>query len=618
MEDQLKEYIVTLRHHEDLEEFYEDMETPGGDLYIPDRVVNVSMRRPISRNTYYLLTEEEAKLVKNDERVWDVILKDSIKFMPRAIINNSPYTVSGDFWKDSDAIIYNGPEASELNRPSFTADPNYYQWGLLHCAGNSGQRRKNGAWGGNENSEVVNDSVTVFNDGKHVDIVIVDSPIPHDCEEWYSPTTNTSRFVQYQWFENLDTYVSSIDDDGITRPAGEIIYSTNASADPFAQFHGTLAASVAAGKYNGWARESNIYNLAVTDAWESGQIIADDLITFDYLRAFHKYKPINPETGFRNPTITNHSYGAIVEFAEAEYLLLSSIQSITYQGVTYNSSNPGPSGWTETGVREDFGVWTNDTADNLRFYANYVAAVVADVQDCINDGVVLIGAAGNENLLLAKPGDENWDNKITLTGGGGEFYYNRGGTPNSPDSGIIQIGALSDKTDFRRATYSVFGPGVDYYAPGDQILGASANSKEIYRELAKQYDENGNLTYTPPESYFDFLIDTKYSEGTGNYWIGLDGTSFASPQVCGIIACAATNKQRFTQDDAKAYLQKNFVSGDMTFDLGSGGYNDPTCSKGSPNKYVICDNPRNESGYLFEQKGSRKSSGAVFPRPKYI
>lgn len=607
MEDQLKEYIVTLHRHEDLEEFYEDMETPGGNLYIPDRVVNVSVRRPISRNTNYLLTEEEANLVKNDERVWDVILKDSIKFMSRAIINNSPYTVSGDFWKDSDSIVYSGPESSEVNRPSFTADPNYHQWGLLHCAGNSLQRRKGAAWGGNENSEVVNDSVTVFNDGKHVDIVIVDSPIPYDCEEWYSPTTNTSRFVQYQWFNELNTYVSGIDDDGKTLPTGSITYSTNASADPSKQFHGTLAASVAAGKYNGWAREANIYNLAVTGVWESGQGLLDDLIIFDYLRAFHRHKAINSETGFRNPTITNHSYGAAVFIPIAEWLSLSSIQSITYQGVTYNSSNPGPSGWTETGVRKDFGVWTNDNADNLQYYANYIAAMVADVQDCINDGVVLIGAAGNENLLLAEPGDINWDNEITLTGGS-KFYYNRGGAPNNPDSGILQIGALSDEKDFRRATYSVFGSGVDYYAPGDYILGATTNLGEYYKQF---------LT-SPTESSFSFLIDTKYSEGTGNYWIGLPGTSFASPQVCGIIACGATNRQRFTQDDARAYLQKNFVSGDMTFDVSGGGYDDPTCSKGSPNKYVICDNPRDKSGYILEQKGTRKSSGMMFPRRKHI
>ena len=32
----MEEYVVTLRNKEDLDDFYNDMETPGGDLYIPD------------------------------------------------------------------------------------------------------------------------------------------------------------------------------------------------------------------------------------------------------------------------------------------------------------------------------------------------------------------------------------------------------------------------------------------------------------------------------------------------------------------------------------------------------------------------------------------------------
>ena len=70
----LKEYIVTLHDYQDLDEFYDDMETPGGSLYIPDRAVELVNRRPISRNTHYLLTAEEAEQLKNDPRVWDVSL----------------------------------------------------------------------------------------------------------------------------------------------------------------------------------------------------------------------------------------------------------------------------------------------------------------------------------------------------------------------------------------------------------------------------------------------------------------------------------------------------------------------------------------------------------------
>lgn len=52
-----------------LDSLYDDMETPGGNLYIPDRAVDLVHRRAISRNTHYMLTDEEAAQVAGDPRV---------------------------------------------------------------------------------------------------------------------------------------------------------------------------------------------------------------------------------------------------------------------------------------------------------------------------------------------------------------------------------------------------------------------------------------------------------------------------------------------------------------------------------------------------------------------
>ena len=49
MED--KTYIVTLYKHEDLEQFYNEMESNNFHLV---------MKRPMSRNTHYIMTEEQA------------------------------------------------------------------------------------------------------------------------------------------------------------------------------------------------------------------------------------------------------------------------------------------------------------------------------------------------------------------------------------------------------------------------------------------------------------------------------------------------------------------------------------------------------------------------------
>ena len=44
----MNEYIVTCRSRADLEDLYNDMETSGGSLHIPDREVELVHRRAIS------------------------------------------------------------------------------------------------------------------------------------------------------------------------------------------------------------------------------------------------------------------------------------------------------------------------------------------------------------------------------------------------------------------------------------------------------------------------------------------------------------------------------------------------------------------------------------------
>ena len=555
-----KEYIVTLYHREDLEQFYADMELGNFPL---------AKKRPISRNTHYRMTEEQAETLRQDPRVWGVECVDSFVAVTQGVdsANNVSYQINNEeFWKD-------GPIASNIN-------PNMRQWGHLHCAGNSVQRRKNG-WGDGSYGgtiEVVNDSIEVFSDGRNVDVVIVDDPVPPDSEEWISPTTGQNRFVPYQWFNELNTLVNSIDDDGQTEPTGTIDYGTNAN-QPL--YHGIHVTGTACGRHYGWAREANIYNIAVTDSWDSGQSVGAFLI-FDYLRAFHQSKPDNPNTGRKNPTITNHSYGGIrympykgVDANERPIYRLdfSDLISVNFRGVGYDSSNPGPSGWTQAGVSADFGVrFGVDT------YPSYSASIAADVQDAIEDGVVVIGAAGNDNLLMAEQNDQDWDNILDISGVG-SIYYNRGAWPNSPDTDVINVGAMQDHAEFRRSTYTMFGPGLTVFAPGDQILSSFGNTG---------------------------FADGKYS--AGNFYYPIGGTSMASPQVCGVMACIASSRLRFTNWDVKGILNTLSIDNDMTFDINGGALDDNTCSFVSPNRYLHIDNPRPVSGFVDQYIGDRKSS----------
>jgi len=551
-----KVYIVTLHKHEDLEKFYNEM----SDYHLV-------MKRPMSRNTHYKMTEEQAEILRQDPRVWDVQLPPAERGMKmfRDVLNYTPYNISGDFWKN----IFTG-----------TINTNDRQWGHVHCAGDTAQRGK--TIFGRDGINLLTEIVDVFNDGKHVDVVICDDPVSSDCSEWFSPTTGLSRFVEYDWYSNLNSLVSTIDDDGETIPTGSYPNYVNNATNT--ESHGVHVAGTVAGQHYGWAREANIYSMQVLSNTSNQGTPVPDLLIFDYLRAFHRNKTVNPDTGMKNPTITNHSwsYGyPLDDILEKPSLDLSDITQVIYRGTTYNSSNPNPSGWTWAGLETDFGF----APDKMRLNSDY-AAVRADIEDAIKEGVVVIGSAGNNNFHMVADGDPDYDNRVGVVGLG-TVFYNRGSTP-ANSLNAINVGSLSSYVNFRRSTYSNFGPLVDIFAPGDNIISA--------------YNSSGTS-------------DGKY--GGSNYYQAISGTSMASPQVTGVIACLASYKPRFNQSDARAYLDQFSFYNDMTWDTNGGLFDDNTCQKGSPDKYLIAKNPRQDvTGMISNQVSYRNTAdgGLTFPR----
>ena len=555
-----KVYIVTLYKHEDLEQFYNEM----SDYHLV-------MKRPMSRNTHYKMTEKQAEVLRQDPRVWDVQLppKERGMTMGRDAVNYNEYSINGNFWKDD---TVNVPTVIDTDR----------QWGHIHCAGDPAQRGKNqfGRISDGGTYEQVVDTVNVFNDGKHVDVVICDDPVSSDCEEWYSPTTGQTRFIEYDWYNQLNTLVATIDDDSQTIPSAPYPnYVNNASNS---ESHGTHVAGTVAGQHYGWAREANIYSMQVLSNNSNQGTPVPDLLIFDYLRAFHRSKTVNPDTGIKNPTITNHSWSYsynLADILEKASLDLADITQVIYRGITYNSGNPNPSGWTWAGLEADFGFAPNKmkiNADN--------ASTNADVEDAIAEGIIIIAAAGNNNFYCVPDGDVDRDNMVSF--GFGNLFYNRGSSPSNSDN-TISVGSLANHHEFRRSTFSNFGPSIDVFAPGNNILSS--------------YNSSG-------------LVDNKYSVGSGNWFYPIQGTSMASPQVAGVLACLATGKERFTQEIARKYLADHSIYGDMNFDANGGLFDDNTCSQGSPNKYLHAKNPRTGiTGMISEQVGSR-SKGLTFPR----
>jgi len=579
-----KVYVVTLENKSDLESFYSDMASDGYKLHL---------KRPISRSTEYYMNSTEAQDIRNDSRVAAVEInidddpvKEIIPFYTE--VNNTPYGFAGDFDKHDSAGSHT---------------ENDKQWGHLHSSGSNAERRK-GVWG-HDNTAQVTDNVEIYADGKHVDVVIVDNPVSFDCAEWQSPTTGLNRFVEYDWFGQLNGYVSSIDDDGNALPSGTYGYHPNSAN---ATFHGTHVAGTVAGQWYGWAREANIYSLHVNLGSGFGTPVTSTLV-FDYLRAFHRHKPINPLTGKKNPTVTNHSWGSsynIYPFYERS-LTEADVANIRVRGVTYNAGNPGPNGWTIDGIHKDFGIGPTQ----YRYNADSTGSRY-DMEDAIEDGVVIIAAAGNNDQYgihrdPTAPEYVDWNNYVQFNLPSGSLYtayHNRGSSP-ANSKGCITVGSISNLSDFRKSDFSNFGPLIDVWAPGDMIQSAWPNPANIY--AASGLNGYGYL-------------DGKY--GGANWRYTISGTSMASPQVCGIAALLATGKERFTNSDVMGFIQNNSYENDITFNINGGLFDDRTCDGGgnplyggstSTSKEIKAINPRNVSGlidgwYKETLKGHRRPS----------
>ena len=671
----MKEYILTCRSYEDLEDLYNDMETPGGSLYIPDRAVELVHRRTISRNTHYMLTEEEAVEIRNDPRVLgcEITFKDSeiIKvgydWTQTADFNKTTGTFSGDDknWGlyrtvkgetlyDSAAtyditvtasgssnytlsgndrngsvsgsdptVTFNVGDTmkfavnasghpfyirvsnggSNVSTPAATGQgstngtvtwtPNtagtyYYQCGFhSSMIGTITVNEVSSSWGSNDTSEITNKNIVTTASGKNVDVVIVDGHVNPDHPEFaVNPDgTGGSRVNQFNWFQ----YNSALG----YGSNGTYTYSTS-GASPNTN-HGTHVAGTVAGNTQGWARDANIYNMAFSDSLSGVTSWSEKL--WDYLRHFHKNKPINSETGRRNPTVTNHSWGS-------SYITLyltdtgTHVDSVNYRGTTT----------TMTGTESERKALLEARGVPCRL-GNFVyklpsasTALSADIEDAINDGVIVISSAGNSAFNADISTGLDYNNTLTFTHSGFSYtvYTNRGGSPGFCP-GVICVGSVGSKKEEYKSDFSNWGARVDIWASGSDIISA------VYDSSSATTESSGG--YTP------IIADSRNSS---YHLASISGTSMSSPQVCGVIACLAEQEQNITQAEALQYLKETSTSN--VGDQGGNPHASPYEGFGSTsnNRYLFDKKKRPTSGTLspavLHKNRNPDSSGVKYPR----
>jgi hypothetical protein len=439
----LREYIVCLHTFEDLESFYNDMETPGGSLFIPSRAVDVAKRKPVSRNTHYWLSDEEAYEVRKDPRVMFVELTPEelgISFKLTAA------TQTSNNWNKSKSI-------NNLQ----------HNWGLLRST--EGTQRSN--WG-RDGTTTVNGTVNLAYTGANVDVVIVDGHFLNTHPEFAvnADGSGGSRFVAYNWYQHNPTVTGGAE-------------RTYSYSDTTYNFHGTHTAGIAAGNTHGWARSANIYNLGLV------QLQIDSVFdyVFNYIKVFHQNKAINPVTGRKNPTVVNCSFETSLGLKTWDQ-----ITQVVYRGTTYN----GP--FTRAQL-EGYGFIF--TASGEWFPPTQASSYNVDMLDAIGAGVIICAAAGNTFQKIAEVGDSDWDNSCEISGT--TIYYNRGSfaSPTSGGTRAIIVGGVGDNTAEYKLFMSATGPRVDIYSPAESINSSWPDASNPYNI------PNSYTAYEPADPVLD-------------------------------------------------------------------------------------------------------------------
>lgn len=541
-----KVYVVTLKNFDDLEEFYDDMETPGGNLYIPNRKVECDLRRTISRNTHYILTEDEAEILRNDPRVL------AVELLPNELgLEVTPYwTQTGVFEKDS------------------TIDSNDKNWGLLRLV-DGGQTS---GWGTNSNFTQRSSSIKITSSGKNVDVVIVDAHI-NPLHPEFAVNSNGSggtRVNQIDWFQ----YSSFL---GINT-TGLYEYSDISSN------HGTHVAGTLAGNTQGWARDSRIFNIEFNYQGTNFNGANWELVLFDYIRQWHKTKDINPLTGRRNPTIVNNSWG----YSFSTNFQLQDIFQVMYRSVVTGLS--GIPNEAKKQILEQNGVPVPFDTYLFRVPSRYVALDV-DVQDAINDGIIMVGSAGNSYWNCSTISDQDWNNFVVISGQ--QVFHSRGSSPSAAGTSIC-VGSIGTTSQEYKSTFSNYGSRVDIYAPGSNIISS------VYG----------------PNAAAEFGITLANDPRSSQYRIGsISGTSMSSPQVAGLLACLAEQLPNMNQDIARNYILGKSKLGQISSTGGNAG-DYTSLGTTSNNRYAFYNKDRPEAGmsqpkYNFSVRGT---SGMTYPR----
>lgn len=257
-----KEYVVSLKRNVDYSAFDAEMIASTGAGAIPNRSVNVADERTGSyRNTHYMLTDEEAESLRNDDRVYAVEINP--------------------LERDDIFIGHHAIQESDFSKTTSNTGV-FVNWGLRRL------NETDDPYDGNDVDGGFNFTLI----GEGVDIVIMDSGINSTHPE-FADREGNSRVQNINWYSAA----------GVTGTQPSGFYNDYSG-------HGTHVAGIATGLYFGWAKGAQIFSMKVEglEGTNDPSVGIPYTQAFDLMKLWHRNKPVT-STGYKRPTIINMSWG---------------------------------------------------------------------------------------------------------------------------------------------------------------------------------------------------------------------------------------------------------------------------------------------------------------------
>ena len=394
--------------------------------------------------------------------------------------------------------------------------------------------------------------------------IVLDAPYYID-KEWFEADTGNRLMTRWDgtkvpvesvarsWWSNSSNRSAAFSSAGtVSVPAAYTRANSNGSYTAYhtgAGNHGTPCASQAYGRQYGWAYNANKWflNLYGTNSvgLEAG---------FDLQKIFHQNKPVNPDYGNKNPTVSSNSWGLRQSPTTSGYYYFR-------QGVT------GGTGTSYSSLPAFMNYFTGDGLNRRApEYVDGHAAITAG-DEMVNAGVIFVCSAGNNNQKQVQSNHADYNNyyasgssinyvnattnsiyslmnftptynSLNRQGFPAQIGVDRGTTPYTYKT--ISIGALDDDHTAggleRKASYSNMGDCTDCFAAADQTLSAS--------------DDNSSPRFNRYDAYYDIGTTQAVESEDKNF----NGTSSACPIAAGLIATKLENNRTWTYADVKNWL----------------------------------------------------------------